>query len=53
MLLQFGSMGQISHTQKDGHSPRRVDCSFLASLVTSGRLSEVDSFEVAHDLAYK
>ena len=21
MLLQFGSMGQISHTQKDGHSP--------------------------------
>ena len=20
MLLQFGSMGQISHTQKDGHS---------------------------------
>ena len=24
MLLQFGSMGQISHTQKDGHARHHV-----------------------------
>lgn len=29
---------------------RRVDCAFLASLVTSGRLREEDAFEVAQDL---
>ncbi|MEM5474098.1 glucuronate isomerase [Hoeflea sp. AS60] len=32
---------------------RRVDCSFLATLVATGRLSEEDAFEVAHDLAYR
>lgn len=32
---------------------RRVDCSFLAGLVTSGRLSEADAFEVAQDLTYR
>ncbi len=31
---------------------RRVDCAYLANLVRSGRLSERDGFEVAHDLAY-
>lgn len=29
---------------------RRVDCSFLASLVTSGRLREVEAHELAQDL---
>lgn len=32
---------------------RRVDCSFLATLVRSGRLAESDAYEVAHDLAYR
>jgi len=32
---------------------RRVDCGFLATLVATGRLSEADAFEVAHDLAYR
>ena len=32
---------------------RRVDCAYLASLVTSGRLSETDAFELAQDLTYK
>ncbi len=32
---------------------RRVDCAFLADLVVTGRLSEADAFEVAHDLAYR
>ena len=31
---------------------RRVDCSYLASLVTTGRLGEQDAFEVAQDLSY-
>ncbi|PSL17737.1 glucuronate isomerase [Shimia abyssi] len=31
---------------------RRVDCAFLASLVTSGRLGETDAFEVVQDLTY-
>ncbi len=32
---------------------RRVDSSFLATLVATGRLAEDDAFEVAHDLAYR
>lgn len=32
---------------------RRVDCGFLATLVATGRLSEVDAYEVANDLAYR
>ncbi|WP_428644014.1 glucuronate isomerase [Roseibium sp.] len=32
---------------------RRVDCAYLASLVTSGRLDEDEAFEVAHDLTYR
>jgi glucuronate isomerase len=32
---------------------RRVDCAFLATLVTSGRLDEDEAGEVAHDLAYR
>ncbi|GGB46578.1 uronate isomerase [Roseibium aquae] len=32
---------------------RRIDCSYLATLVTSGRLDEGEAFEVAHDLAYR
>lgn len=32
---------------------RRVDCSYLATLVATGRLGEADAFEVAHDLAYR
>lgn len=32
---------------------RRVDCAYLATLVGTGRLSENDAFEVAHDLAYR
>lgn len=32
---------------------RRVDCAFLASLVTSGRLDGDEAREVAHDLAYR
>lgn len=32
---------------------RRVDCSYLSSLVTTGRLSEEDAFEVAYDLTYR
>ena len=32
---------------------RRVDCSYLATLVTSGRLAQDEAFEVAHDLAYR
>ena len=31
---------------------RRVDCGFLARLVTEHRLEEDEAFEVAHDLAY-
>ncbi len=31
---------------------RRIDCAYLARLVRSGRLTERDGFEVAHDLAY-
>jgi len=31
---------------------RRVDCAFLAKLVTEHRLAEDEAFEVAHDLAY-
>ncbi|MGJ8586276.1 MAG: glucuronate isomerase [Marinosulfonomonas sp.] len=31
---------------------RRVDCSYLATLVATGRLDAVDAPEVAHDLAY-
>lgn len=32
---------------------RRVDCSYLATLVSTGRLTEADAFEVAQDLAYR
>lgn len=32
---------------------RRVDCSYLATLVSTGRLAEADAFEVAQDLAYR
>ena len=32
---------------------RRVDCAFLATLVATGRLSEDEAPEVAHDLAYR
>lgn len=32
---------------------RRVDCSFLANLVTTHRLDEDEAHEVAHDLAYR
>ena len=31
---------------------RRVDCAFLAKLVTEHRLDEDEAFEVAHELAY-
>jgi glucuronate isomerase len=31
---------------------RRIDCSFLAMLVTEHRLEEDEAFEVAHELAY-
>ena len=31
---------------------RRVDCAYLATLVTSGRLDEDEAHEVAHDLTY-
>jgi glucuronate isomerase len=32
---------------------RRVDCSYLATLVATGRLAEDEAHEVAHDLAYR
>jgi glucuronate isomerase len=32
---------------------RRVDCAFLAGLVTTGRLGEDEAFEVAHDLTFR
>ncbi|WP_425354525.1 glucuronate isomerase [Jiella sonneratiae] len=32
---------------------RRVDCAYLAGLVTTGRLDEDEAFEVAHDLTYR
>ena len=32
---------------------RRVDCAYLASLVTSGRLDEDEAYEVAYDLTYR
>jgi glucuronate isomerase len=32
---------------------RRVDCAFLAGLVTARRLDEDEAHEVAHDLAYR
>ena len=32
---------------------RRVDCAFLATLVTTGRLDEADAFDLAQDLAYR
>ncbi|MBF9233658.1 glucuronate isomerase [Microvirga alba] len=32
---------------------RRVDCAFLADLVTTHRLDEDEAHEVAHDLAYR
>lgn len=32
---------------------RRVDCSFLATLVATGRLNEEEAYEVANDLAYR
>ncbi|UIJ72499.1 glucuronate isomerase [Aurantimonas sp. HBX-1] len=32
---------------------RRVDCGYLAELVTTGRLDEDEAFEVAHDLTYR
>ncbi|WP_342453225.1 glucuronate isomerase [Jiella mangrovi] len=32
---------------------RRVDCAYLAGLVTTGRLQEDEAFELAHDLTYR
>lgn len=32
---------------------RRSDCAYLATLVATGRLSENEAHEVAHDLAYR
>lgn len=32
---------------------RRSDCAYLATLVSTGRLSETEAHEVAHDLAYR
>jgi glucuronate isomerase len=32
---------------------RRVDCAYLAKLVTEHRLAEDEAYEVAHDLAYR
>ena len=32
---------------------RRIDCAYLARLVTEHRLGEEEAFEVAHDLAYR
>jgi glucuronate isomerase len=32
---------------------RRIDCAFLARLVSEHRLDEDEAFEVAHDLAYR
>ncbi len=32
---------------------RRADCAYLAELVATGRLTEAESFEVAHDLSYR
>jgi glucuronate isomerase len=32
---------------------RRIDCAFLARLVTEYRITEQEAFEVAHDLTYK
>ncbi len=32
---------------------RRVDCAYLAKLVTEHRLAEDEAFEVAHDLTYR
>ncbi len=32
---------------------RRSDCAYLAELVATGRLSEQDAFELAHDLSYR
>ena len=32
---------------------RRVDCAYLADLVTTGRLQEDEAHDVAHDLAYR
>ena len=32
---------------------RRVDCAYLAELVSSGRLKENEAHEVAHDLTYR
>jgi glucuronate isomerase len=31
---------------------RRIDCAFLARLVTEHRLEENEAFDVAHELAY-
>ena len=31
---------------------RRVDCAYLAELVSSGRLRENEAYELAYDLAY-
>ena len=32
---------------------RRVDCSFLAGLVQTGRLEQDEAVDVAHDLTYR
>lgn len=32
---------------------RRVDCAYLATLVTTGRLAEDEAHEIAHDLTYR
>jgi len=32
---------------------RRIDCAFLAKLVTEHRLGESEAVEVAHDLTYR
>ena len=44
MLLQFGSMGQISHTQKDGHSP-------WESIRAQAGLHDVRIHDIRHSFA--
>ena len=36
----------------DDDVARRMDCGFLAQLVTDHRLAEDEAFELAHDLSY-
>ena len=43
MLLQFGSMGQISHTQKDGHSLGYCRRNFLVPMPGFRNLDDPDT----------